>query len=229
MRFSSHWNRQRRRLLKTSAGWAGLLTMPALSSAAVECGVTPATEDGPLYPAEPIPWASDLTRAAGGSGHAKGQAVHLFGEVKGADCGPVSDATVEVWQADSRGYYKHPRHDAPEGLDPNFRYFGKVRVDSAGRYRIKTIVPSWYRIFEIERAAHIHIKVKSPANGVLTTEVYFSGADQDARRQADPVFQSRRGKERLIAQLDRAEDSTDWDLDAEDGARRVRYDLLYRL
>ena len=193
------WSRERRRVLKAGATWAGACLSPGLATAAGRCVVTPATEDGPLYPAADIPWASDLTRVPGQAGIAKGQIAYLFGQVKNAACDPVTDAVVEIWQADSNGYYKHPRHTAPKGLDPNFRYFAKVRTDAAGRYMLKTLVPKWYRIFDIDRAAHIHVKVRSPQNGVVTSEIYFSGEDQDELRERDPVYQSRRQKEQLVA------------------------------
>ena len=203
--------------------------LPGISSAAGRCVNTPSTEDGPLYPAEEMPWSSDLTTVAGQDGVASGQIAYLFGQVKNVACEPVSDATVEIWQADSKGYYKHPRHTAPEGLDPCFQYFGKVRVDSEGRYLIKTIVPSWYRIFDIERAAHIHMKVRSPSNGVLTSEVYFPGTDQDHKRETDPVYQSRRNKDLLIVPEDGRQQDLGLDLPNDPDVAYCRFDVMYRL
>ena len=223
------WFHKRRGFLKSSAAWIGALLVPGWSRAADTCQVTPSTEDGPLYPATEIPWASDLTRVPGQDGVAKGQIAYLYGQVKSADCRPIMDATVEIWQADSSGYYKHPRHNAPDGLDPSFRYFGKVRVDENGRYAIKTIVPKWYRIFDIDRAAHVHMKVRSPLNGVFTSEVYFSGEDQEALRDDDPVYQSRRNKEQLIAQVEKNSADKAFNLAAEDGAYYCQFDVMYRI
>ncbi len=220
---------QRREFLKTTATLAGVALTPKFAIAASSCEITPSTEDGPLYPAEEIPWASDLTKMPGRPGTAQGQIAYLFGQVKSHDCRPVTDATIEIWQADNNGYYKHPRHTAPAGLDPNFRYFSKVRTDAAGRYMIKTIVPKWYRIFDIDRAAHIHIKVRSPSNGVVTSEIYFSGDDQDNLRKQDPVFQSRRNKEKLV--VDRNDQIADLgsDFETEEGAAYCNFDIMYRI
>jgi protocatechuate 3,4-dioxygenase beta subunit len=223
------WPWQRRNFLKASAGVAGAMLSAKSASAAGACTVTPSTEDGPLYPAEEFPWASDLTTMPGQAGTAKGQIAYLYGQIKSHDCRPVSDATVEIWQADDNGYYKHPRHTAPEGLDPNFRYFAKVRTDAAGRYMIKTIVPKWYRIFDIDRAAHVHIKVRSPDNGVLTSEIYFSGADQDEIRERDPVYQSRRNKESLIVQRDGHIADPAIRESIEEGAAVCNFDVMYRI
>jgi len=229
MKKTSLWPWQRRGFLKASIGSLGLLITPKFASAADSCEVTPSTEDGPLYPAEEIPWASDLTKMPGQTGSANGEVAYLFGRVKSFDCRAVSDAIVEIWQADNNGYYKHPRHTAPNGLDPNFRYFAKVRTDAAGCYMIKTIIPKWYRIFDIERAAHIHMKVRSPSNGVITSEIYFSGEDQDKLRDGDPVFQSRRNKEKLVVQRDGKLTDTDLNLSLEEGAAYCNFDVMYRI
>lgn len=224
---SQNW--KRRKFIKATAGSASIVLAPGVASALENCVVVPSTEDGPLYPAENIPWLSDLTVVPGQSGTAAGEVVYLFGTISSVDCQPASDAIVEIWQADNKGYYKHPRHTAPEGLDPSFQYFGKVKVDSAGRYLIKTIKPKWYRIFDIERAAHIHIKVRSPLNGVYTSEVYFSGEDQETLRDADPVFQSRRSKEMLIADRNSPIEDFGVDIPADENSAYCRFDVTYRL
>ena len=220
---------KRRKFLRTTAVAAGSLVSPGLAAAAEACVITPTTEDGPLYPAADFPWTDDLTTVPGQPGTAVGQIAYLFGQVRSADCRPVSDATVEIWQADNKGYYKHPRHPAPDGLDPCFRYFAKVRADREGRYLIKTIVPRWYRIFDIDRAAHVHMKVRSARNGVLTSEIYFSGADQDALRDGDRVFQSRLGKEQLI--IDRQSPTAGFGLavPADAAAAYCRFDAMYKI
>lgn len=229
MREKIGWPCERRTFLKAGAGLAGSMLTAELASAAGSCEVTPSTEDGPLYPAEDIPWASDLTTMPGRTGTANGQIAYLFGQIKAVDCRPVSDATIEIWQADDKGYYKHPRHTAPEGLDPNFRYFAKVRTDAAGRYMIKTIVPKWYRIFDIDRAAHIHVKVRSPNNGVLTSEIYFSGADQDTLRKQDRVYQSRMNKDKLVVPRDSVLPDPDLQASLEEDAAYCRFDVTYKL
>ena len=226
---SKEWPWQRRSFLKAAAGSAGALLSPKLATAATSCEITPSTEDGPLYPAEEIPWASDLTTMPGHSGIAEGQIAYLYGQIKSFDCRPVSDATIEIWQADNKGYYKHPRHPSPEGLDPSFRYFAKVRTDAAGRYMIKTIVPKWYRIFDIDRAAHIHVKVRSPNNGVVTSEIYFSGAAQDELRVSDRVFQSRRNKDKLVVQREATPNDLGVDFPLAKGAAFCNFDVMYRI
>lgn len=94
---------------------------------------------------------------------------------------------------------------------------------------IKTIVPKWYRIFEIDRAAHIHMKVRSRLNGVFTSEVYFSGDDQDALRDGDRVYQSRLGKEQLV--VDSTSSTKDFGLaiPSDSAAAYCRFDVMYKI
>ncbi len=73
---------------------------------------------------------------------------------------PVRGASVEVWQADINGRYKHPRIQNQHELDPFFMYFASVKTKEDGLYLFKTIVPRWYSFLGIFRAPHIHIKVK---------------------------------------------------------------------
>lgn len=170
--------------------------------------VTPFTEDGPLYPPGAIPKRPDLTN----EGKALGKALVLMGIVFNFRNEPVHGALVEIWQADSNGYYDHPRARGEDALDdywkigvdeldPNFRYFGAVETNSNGIYWFRTIIPRWYHVFGTDRAAHIHVKLRSMVNGVLTTELYFPGEENQSHREHDRVFSSRRQQSDLIVEF----------------------------
>lgn len=177
-----------------------------------ELPFTPFTEDGPLYPPVPFPRSSDMTNG----GLAAGTPLSLQGHVYDFRRQPVANALVEVWQADSNGYYTHPRAIGPDALDPywqitpdqldsNFLYFSSVETDASGHYAFKTIVPRWYHVLGTDRAAHIHMKVRSEQNGVVTTEIYFSGEEQDGLRGRDRVFGTRLDEAALVVELTQAE------------------------
>jgi protocatechuate 3,4-dioxygenase alpha subunit len=70
-----------------------------------------------------------------------GQQFKIEGRVLDGDGQPVSDALVEIWQADAQGRYAHPEdtHEAPR--TSGFRGFGRVPTDSDGRFRFVTIKP----------------------------------------------------------------------------------------
>jgi len=66
-----------------------------------------------------------------------GQRVSIEGRVLDGDGRPVTDALVEIWQANADGRYAHPE-DVGEG---GFRGFGRVPTDADGRYRFFSIKP----------------------------------------------------------------------------------------
>lgn len=231
-----HTNLTRRRLLTIPlAATAMYLSNRAVAAA---CTVTPTTEDGPLYPPYPFSWVSDLTRIPGKAGVATGQPLYIHGQVLNHQCVPVPNAVVEIWQADNNGYYNHPRAIAPgaidpfweispDKLDPFFQYFSRVKTDENGRYLIKTIVPRWYRVFEINRAAHIHFKVRSTNNGVMTTELYFPGEEQTELQAQDRVFQSRHNRSQLVVSLESAFATKELNIPADPKAKYAHYNFVF--
>ena len=183
------------------------------------------TEDGPLYPPVEIPWLKDLTSVGGPGTRPAGETLYLFGQIFDVRGRPIEGATVEIWQADNNGLYKHPRIAGP--LDPNFGYFGKVKTAKDGSYLFKTIAPRWYEMFGVQRANHIHMKMRHNDHGVLTTEVYFEGNEQEAIRRHDAIFQSRRNGERLIVPQEHPSKFSDLGVQFEDDAKVSRYDLAF--
>jgi protocatechuate 3,4-dioxygenase beta subunit len=185
------------------------------------------TEDGPLYPPVEIPWLKDFTSVGGRGETPDGDIMYLFGQILDAKGRPVEGAVVEIWQADNNGLYKHPRVQGQ--LDSNFGYFGKVRTAKDGTYLFKTIVPRWYAMFGITRANHIHVKMRHRDHGVLTTEMYFAGKDQDAIREKDHVFKSRRNGDRLIVPRESPAKYSDLGIQFDDKAACCRFDLAFLL
>jgi protocatechuate 3,4-dioxygenase alpha subunit len=70
-----------------------------------------------------------------------GQHLTIGGRVLDGDGRPVTDALVEIWQADAQGRYAHPEDTRESPLTPGFRGFGRVPTDADGRYRFLTIKP----------------------------------------------------------------------------------------
>ena len=196
--------------------------------------LTPPTEDGPLYPSVDIPVRSDLTRG----GKAVGRPLVLMGVVLDFRRNPVPDTRVEIWQADSNGYYDHPRargEDAlddywkiSEGdLDAGFSYFGATHTNTEGVYWFRTIIPRWYHVFGTDRAAHIHLKMKNIDNGVLTSELYFPGSEEDTHRNNDRVYGSRRQQGDLIVELQESSNERSAGVPLVEGAQYCRKDLAF--
>jgi protocatechuate 3,4-dioxygenase, alpha subunit len=127
-------------------------------------------------------WA-DLTEAG-----ASGDKIRLEGRILDGDRAPVSDAFLEIWQANAAGRYAHNEDRQDKALDPHFRGFGRVFTDAEGRYAFTTIRPG--RVpgrGNTLQAPHLNVAIF--ARGLLkqlTTRIYF--ADQDAANEADPVL-----------------------------------------
>jgi protocatechuate 3,4-dioxygenase, alpha subunit len=107
-----------------------------------------------------------------------GERVAIEGRVLDGDGAPVSDAMIEVWQANAAGRYDHPE-DLQESkpLDPNFHGFGRVATGPDGRFRLRTIKPGPVPgSDEASQAPHINVSIF--ARGLLKrlfTRIYFPG------------------------------------------------------
>jgi protocatechuate 3,4-dioxygenase beta subunit len=134
------------------------------------CG--PATADnieGPFYkPGAPH-------RAVLAGPNEPGVPFAVAGTVMGTDCKPIANAELEIWQANARGDYD---------LD-GFRFRGALKTDPKGRWQLRTIVPGHYLNGSRYRPAHIHVKVRAPGRGELTTQLYFAG---DPYNAGDPFI-----------------------------------------
>ncbi|MDJ0839543.1 MAG: intradiol ring-cleavage dioxygenase [Acidobacteriota bacterium] len=174
----------RRELLASSLG---ALSLTAFQSAFADCeSYTAATGPGPFYPEE-IPDTFDLT--GGGSGKPVGETLFVFGRVQDEACRPIAGATVEIWQCDHKGHYKHERQRGVS-LDPNFAYFGRVITNENGGYFFKTIMPAPYGNYGFRRPPHIHFMVRKKNYRSLTTEMQFAGSKFDKLREDDGVLAS---------------------------------------
>jgi protocatechuate 3,4-dioxygenase alpha subunit len=116
-------------------------------------------------------------------------AVRLFGIVSDGEGVPVTDAMIEIWQANAAGRYAHPedtREDIP--LDDGFDGFGRAITDGAGRYELLTVKPGPVP-GPAGRMQAPHIDMSVFARGLLkrlVTRVYFP--DEADANAADPVL-----------------------------------------
>jgi len=179
---------------------------------------------GPLFGNDAVrPEEADLT--AQHSGEPIGERIVVSGRVLDENAYPLSDALVEIWQANAAGRYRHAtdNHDAP--LDPNFTGCGRVVTDGEGRYLFKTIKPGaypWGNHYNAWRPAHIHLSVFGASfMQRLVTQFYFPG---DPLLSYDPMFMSvpdERARARLIAEFD-------WEQTVPGHAIAYRFDIVLR-
>jgi protocatechuate 3,4-dioxygenase alpha subunit len=131
---------------------------------------------GPFWHLLADPAWSDLTRFG-----ADGAAITIAGTVRDGAGAPVTDACVELFQADPP-----PR--------PDFRGFGRCATDERGRYRFVTVKPGPILQGGSWQAPHLSLVLF--ARGLLhhlTTRLYFP---DDASNAADTVLSAVDAKRR---------------------------------
>jgi protocatechuate 3,4-dioxygenase, alpha subunit len=106
-----------------------------------------------------------LTIARLAPGDARGEYVSIGGQVLDGDGQPVTDALIEIWQANAAGQYGRP----------DFLGFGRVPTDAQGRFEFQTIKPGAVADPEGGKQAP-HLLVSIFMRGLLkrlVTRVYF--------------------------------------------------------
>ncbi len=145
---------------------------------------TPRTIEGPLYVAG-APVAQGFARLDDGSDTA-GHTLVMHGTIYGADGQPLPSAQVEVWHANTKGFYSH---FDPTGEQKPFNMRRTIITDAQGRYRFQSIVPMGYGcppdgptqllLNQLgrhgNRPAHIHFFVTADGHRKLTTQINIDG------------------------------------------------------
>jgi len=140
---------------------------------------TPADYEGPFYPVTKQPDIdNDLVHVNGRTAVAKGDILNLSGVVVNTRGEPQENITIEIWQTDPLGRYKHPGDSSAGERDPNFQYWGAAITGADGSFFFKTIVPGAYQ----PRPAHIHFKVWQNGRLLLTSQIYFREYAENGRR-----------------------------------------------
>ena len=71
---------------------------------------------------------------------AAGEKIRLEGQITDGDGAPISDAMIEIWQADAQGRYASPG-DARRPSNAKFKGFGRSATDKNGMFGFETIKP----------------------------------------------------------------------------------------
>jgi len=131
---------------------------------------------------ELMPEAHYVLNLSSPTGTPAGEAIEVGGHVFDGDGAPVSDAMIEIWQADAAGRYR-----GEPGSDPHFVGFGRAATAEDGSYRFRTILPGGVPGPNGATQAP-HLAVSVFARGVirrLATRLYFDGLDANA---TDPIL-----------------------------------------
>ena len=115
-----------------------------------------------------------------------GQRIEIAGKVLDADGQPVTDAMIEVWQANSHGKYAHPDDWQDRPVEAGFTGFGRTPTTEDGSFRFTTVKPG--RVPGPDgkpQAPHILVSVFS--RGLLrrlVTRIYFPDEPSNAEDYA---------------------------------------------
>ena len=118
--------------------------------------------------------------------------IRIEGTIYDGAANPVSDAIVEIWQANGAGRYNDPRDDREDlPLDSEtFSGFGRSGTDAGGKFSFVTVKPGPVPGPDGGMQAP-HIMVSVFARGLLkrvVTRIYFP--DEQEANQNDPVISS---------------------------------------
>ncbi|QDL36059.1 intradiol ring-cleavage dioxygenase [Rhodoferax sediminis] len=153
-------------------------------------GCTEATVFGPFY----VEGAPHYENGADLANGASGTPCQVRGSVRGLNGEPVAHATLEVWQADDKGYYDVQK----SGLD-HAQARGVLHARGDGSFDFRTIVAEAYPIptdgpvGDLLRAtkrspwrpAHLHFMIRAEGYETLVTHVFRNG---DPYLDSDAVF-----------------------------------------
>jgi hydroxyquinol 1,2-dioxygenase len=154
-------------------------------------GATEATVFGPFH-VDDAPAADQGADIAGG---APGTPLFVNARVLDLQGRPITDAEVDVWQADAEGLYDVQR---PE-LGRTRRARGVLHTDAEGRVRFRSIMPTPYPVptdgpvgqlllasgRHPWRPAHLHFMIRAAGFETLITHIF---RDPDPYLDSDVVF-----------------------------------------
>ena len=153
---------------------------------------TPSQTVGPYFAyglsPEQYGYQQNLSGIAGSQmaeGDVEGERIRVEGRVFDGNGAPISDALIEVWQADSLGRYAHPAD--PRGSNNTFKGFGRcgTGTDPRNRFWFDTIKPG--KVAD-DQAPHLNVIVTM--RGMLLhafTRIYFS---DESANETDAVLRN---------------------------------------
>ena len=152
-----------------------------------------------------------------------GERVAIRGRVLDGDGNGVTDAIVEIWQANSRGKYAHPADTQDKMIEAGFQGYGRVPTDNRGAFRFATIKPGPVPGPEGKDQAP-HLVVSVFMRGLLkrlTTRMYFP----DTRNAGDPILNLVDPARRSTLIAKSVSDALEWNIVLQGPDETVFFDL----
>lgn len=115
---------------------------------------------------------NNLRRNIGSAITAEGERIVIKGRVTDERCVPISDATIELWQADHRGDYAFAGKG--RATKNGFSGSGTAVTDNLGRFEFITILPEPSQ----KQAQHVNLRVRHANFLEFQTIATFGGASK---------------------------------------------------
>ena len=193
------------------------LVLDARDKEAGSDGGTPRTIEGPLY-VEGAPLSNG--KAVMSDNEDEGERLIITGVIQDEDGNPLDGAIVDIWHADTRGFYSHFDPTEQQGAFNNRR---RIKVGSDGRFEAHAIMPVGYAVppggstDELMKAlgrhggrpAHVHFFADADGYRHLTTQLNIA---DDPLVNDDFAFGTRDG---LVPEINRNADGA-----------RIEFDLV---
>ena len=161
------------------------------------CKNTPTQSTGPFYKVPSIIFNNDMTN----NGKAIGKKIKVYGKVLNDNCKPITNAVLDIWQANSFGKYNHKADLSKSKKDNNFYGYIRLLSNKNGEYSFYTILPGSYKVSKnLTRTPHIHFKVTNDQKQ-LTTQMYFK---ENEMNKNDFLFKNTFNNSVLEASIDKS-------------------------
>jgi protocatechuate 3,4-dioxygenase, beta subunit len=166
-------------------------------------------ESGPVFGSSFIgPYDENLIVNYAREGKAAiGQRILVHGYLKDQNGCAITEALIEIWQANAGGRYRHKNESYLAELDPNFGGCGRCLTDQSGYFQFKSILPGaypWPNGPNSWRPAHIHFSLFGHSFAQrLITQMYFEGDPLIADCPIVNAIPDAAAIQSLVAHLDR--------------------------
>jgi protocatechuate 3,4-dioxygenase, alpha subunit len=158
---------------------------------------------------------------------AEGQRIVVQGRVLDGDEAPISDAILEIWQANAHGKYAHPDDRQDKPVDPGFLGYGRVPTDAEGRFAFSTIKPGAVGLSG-ESVQAPHLLVGLMMRGLLrrlVTRMYFPGEPLNEQDEILRRVPTARRATLLMTRDTQKPDVFRWDIHMQGAAETVFFDF----
>jgi protocatechuate 3,4-dioxygenase beta subunit len=161
----------------------------AAAPAEATCRFSPSVPEGPFY------FDTKLVRVNIAEDR-QGLPIEYRLTVVNANCKPVANALVDVWQCDSSGVYSGYGGQATGASTVGMTFLrGMQATDARGLARFTAIYPGWYP----RRLTHLHVKIHLSSKAVVTTNLFYP-EEVNAEVYALPPYKARGPNPATVAQ-----------------------------